>query len=521
MVEVTVRSAEVVSSAQLGAEVAGDIAADVSGAFTPERDAGQLKRLSAMGAAWTLAGQGAKFVLQFGSQVALARLLLPADFGLLAMVGPLVTAALLLTDLGLSAATVQSPNVNQSDLSSLFWLNVLIGGSLAVLTVLLSPLAALLYRTPAVQPIMASLAVALLLSSLAAQHLAILNRRMRFGAIAMIEVGALVAGVVAGLAGAWSGLGYWSLVAMQIVNGMATLALAWGFSRWRPSRPGIAREAMHLLRFGGTVTGYNLLGYLITNLDNILIGARFGAGPLGIYDRAYKLMFQPLWQMTAPAARVAVPLLSRLNEDEEEYRRSYLALLGGILSLTTPGTLCAIVFAGPIIEVLLGARWAASAPIFAWLGVAALTLQLRQAASWLFVSQGRAAEQLKWGGIGSMAIVLGYLVGIFWGAKGVAVSAAISSGLVQIPVMWWAVTRCGPVRRRDALRLLAPLVVATAITGAALALLAHRLDWSSLPMLAFAGVLAYAIFGAVLMVFPTSRAQLGRVSQMARKAVRR
>jgi PST family polysaccharide transporter len=489
--------------------------------FSPEGDAGQLKRRSAKGAALTLAGQGAKFVLQFGSQVALARLLLPTDFGLLAMVGPLVTAAVLLTDLGLSTATVQRLTISQSELSSLFWLNVLIGCGLALLAVFAAPLAALFYHTPAVAPVMATMAVALLLSSLAAQHLAILNRRMRFGAIALIEVGALAAGIVAGIAGALSGVGYWSLVAMQITNGAATLAMAWGFSRWQPSRPGIDRGALHLVRFGGTVTGYNLLGYLITNLDNILIGARFGAGPLGIYDRAYKLTFQPLWQMTAPAARVAVPLLSRLAGNDAEYRSAYLAMLGGVLSLTTPGILCAIVFARPIILVLLGERWADSAPIFAWLGVAALTLQLRQAASWLFVSQGRAEEQLKWGGIGSAAIILGYLIGIWWGPKGVAMSAAISSAVIQIPTMWWAVTRCGPVNRADTVRLLRPLAAATAICGAVMALLADRLNWSSIPMLALAAILAYALFAAALTLFPSGRAQLLRASRIACKAVGR
>jgi PST family polysaccharide transporter len=340
---------------------------------------------------------------------------------------------------------------------------------------------------------------------------------MRFGAIALIEVGALVAGIVAGIAGALSGLGYWSLVAMQITNGAATLAMAWGFSRWRPSRPRIARDSLHLVRFGGTVTGYNLLGYLITNLDNILIGARFGAGPLGIYDRAYKLMFQPLWQMTAPAARVAVPLLSRLAGNDAEYRGAYLAMLGGVLTLTTPGILCAIVFAKPIILVLLGQRWAESAPIFAWLGVAALTLQLRQAASWLFVSQGRAEEQLKWGGIGSAAIILGYLVGIFWGAKGIAVSSAITSGLIQIPMMWWAVTRSGPVRRTHALRLLVPIVVATAISGGVLGLLSGSPIWSSFSGLVLAVVLAYALFGAALALFPSGRAQMVRAVGMARR----
>jgi PST family polysaccharide transporter len=490
-------------------------------AFSPEGDARALKARSAMGAAMTLVGQGGKFVLQFGSQVALARLLLPADFGLLAMVGPIVAAALLLTDLGLSAATIQRPTISQSELSSLFWLNVLIGCCLAAAAAAASPLVAAFYATPAVMPVMATMAVALLLSSLAAQHLAILNRRMRFGAIALIEVGALTVGVVVGVSAALAGFGYWSLVAMQIANGATTLAMAWGFSGWRPSRPGIRRDALHLIRFGGTVTGYNLLGYLITNLDNILIGARFGAGPLGIYDRAYKLMFQPLWQMTAPAARVAVPLLSRLANDGADYRSAYLAMLGGVLTLTTPGILVAIVFARPVIVVLLGERWADSAPIFAWLGVCALTLQLRQAASWLFVSQGRAGEQLKWGGIGSVAIVLGYSVGIFWGPKGVAVSAALASALVQIPAMWWAVTRSGPVTRTDALRLLTPIAAATVVSGGGLALLAGRPILGSFGGLVLAVILAYALFLVALALFPGGRTQLRRAPGIVRGLRRR
>jgi PST family polysaccharide transporter len=489
--------------------------------FAPGGDAASLKRQSAMGAAMTMGGQGTKFILQFGSQVLLARLLLPTDFGLLAMVGPLVAAALLLTDLGLSAATIQRPTINQVELSSLFWLNVLIGCCLAALAVAAAPLAAIFYATPAVTPVMMTMAVALLLSSLAAQHLALLNRRMRFGAIALIEVGALAAGVIVGVGAALSGFGYWSLVAMQITNGIATLVMACLFSRWRPSRPGISRDALHLLRFGGTVTGYNLLGYLITNLDNILIGARFGAGPLGIYDRAYKLMFQPLWQMTAPAARVAIPLLSRLSGDDAGYRGAYLAMLGGVLTLTTPGILCAIVFAKPVIFVLLGERWMESAPTFSWLGVAALSLQLRQAASWLFVSQGRANEQLKWGGLGSAAVIIGYLIGIFWGPKGVAMSAAISSALVQIPMMWWAVTRSGPVTRADAVRLAIPIGTAAAITGGLLAIAAREPIWNSLPMLALGGVLAYALFIGALALFPDGRTQLARATAIARRLARR
>jgi len=358
-------------------------------AFSPTGDARALKMRSATGAAMTLAAQGIKFVLQFGSQVALTRLLLPADFGLIAMVAPVIAAALLLTDLGLSAATVQRPTISQSELSSLFWLNVLIGVVLTATAAAAAPLMTHFYRTPALLPVEIAMSVTLLLSSLAAQHLAILNRRLHFGAIAVIEVGGLVVSVVVGLAGAMSGLGYWSLVAMQIANGVAVTAMAWGFTRWRPSRPRIERHAFQLIRFGGTVTGYNLLGYLITNLGTVLIGARFGAGALGIYDRAYKLVFQPLWQMTAPASRVAVPLLSRLAADEEDYRSSYLAMLGGVLLLTIPGLLCAAAFAAPIVRVLLGERWIAAAPIFGWLAISSAFIGGRSGWRWRWRSRPR------------------------------------------------------------------------------------------------------------------------------------
>lgn len=485
--------------------------------FSPAGDVGALKARSTAGAAVTMAAQAGKFVLQFGSQVVLARLLLPADFGLIAMAAPLIAAALLLTDLGLSQATVQRHTINQSELSSLFWLNVAIGAVLAISTAIAAPLIARFYATPALFWVVIAMGSSLLLSSLAAQHLALLNRRMQFFAIAVIECGSLLISATIGVVAALAHFGVWALVAMQLGNGAAVLVLAWSFSRWRPSRPHIDRDALHLIRFGGAVTGYNLLGYLITNLDNILIGARFGAGSLGIYDRAYKLMFQPLWQMTAPAARVAVPLLSRLADDDREYRKSYLTMLGLILTVTTPGILCAIIFADPIIRLLLGERWIAAAPIFAWLGVCALTLQLRQAASWLFVSQGRAREQLRWGGLGSLAIIAAYPIGIYWGPLGVAIAAATASAFVQIPLMWWAVTRSGPVSGKDALALLAPLAAATLVSGAILALAARIPAHIGVAGLMLALVVAYALFAGVLATFRQGRALMGRAIGLVRR----
>jgi PST family polysaccharide transporter len=174
-----------------------------------------------------------------------------------------------------------------------------------------------------------------------------------------------------------------------------------------------------------------------------------------------------------------------------------------------------------VIEVLLGARWLAAAPIFAWLGACALTLQLRQAASWLFVSQGRAREQLKWGGLGSLSIVVAYLIGIGWGPLGVAIGAAVASAFVQIPLMWWAVTRSGPVSARDALGILAPIGLAALVSGGALALLRPLIAWNSFPALLLALGLAYALFLLGLTPFAAGRRLIGQAGGIVGKLRRR
>ena len=494
--------------------------ADVEGAnrFTPTGTASELKRRSAVGALITLAVQLAKMVLQFGAQVALARLLMPSDFGLVAMVLPLISAIQLLNDLGLSAATVQRATVTQEQLSGLFWVNTVAGFAMMLLAVLLSPLAGEFYGRPELTWIVIAMSATLLLSGLTSQQMAILTRGMRFGVLSFVDFASIAASVLAGVAAALAGFGYWSLVIMQVVNSLTMLLICWSLSGWRPSRPRRGVGLRQMLAFGGDVTAYNILGYLITNLHSVLIGARLGPAALGMYDRSYRLVFQPLWQTTTPILRVAVPLLSRLNGQDEEYRRSYLSLLGAMLMLTTPGIVAAIALSHPLIVALLGARWAEAAPIFAWLGVAALTLQLRQAAAWLYQSQDRTREQLRWGGLGSLAIISSYPIGLhLGGVVGVAIAAALSGLLVQTPLLWWNVTSKGPVRPGDFLALAGRIFGGAALAGIVLRWLQTELGWTALWQMILMVAASYVIFGLLMVLLPSGRRSIGDMVAIVRK----
>ena len=471
----------------------------------PHGDYGVLKRSSVRGAAATFVGQGVRFVLQFGSQVLLARLLLPTDFGLVAMLAPLLSLVAVFTDLGLAQATVQRPDISQAELSALFWINTAISLACALLTAALSPLVALFYGEPRLIPVVICLGLLLVPGGVAAQHVALLNRRMQFTALAVMDVASTLLSVAAGLAAAWLGLGYWSLVVMQAVNAVVILGVAWGASRWVPSAPTRqVRGVLGLLRFGGHVTAYNVVNTVGASLDNLLVGKGGGPVALGLYDRAFKLVAAPIWTISLPLARVAVSLLSRLDSAADRYRTAFLSMLQALLLVTVPAVAFTAAMAGTLVPVLLGPGWDAAEPMVMWLAVATGFAPLSIAAYWLFISQGRAEEQTRYALWRTLLRMGAMGVGLPWGAVGIAAALAVSAPLVQGLSLWGAVRR-GPVRPGDAVRACAPLLVAGLAAWAGVRSADGAMQaagWTALPRLGAGVALAYAVCGAALLCMP-------------------
>jgi PST family polysaccharide transporter len=479
-------------------------------------DSSELNRRSLHGVVATIVSQGLRLALQLGTQVLLARLLSPRDFGLVAMVAPIVSFAQLFANMGLLEAVVQRPTISQPELSGLFWINVATGTALAALVWLGAPLVAWLYAEPRTAAISACLGALLFIGGCSALPMALMNRRLRFVPLAGIDLAAAFVTAAVGLGAAFYGLRYWSLVAMQAANALTILVLAWWFAGWRPSWPRRVAGLGSLLRFGSQVTASSLVHSLSYTLDNVLVGFVWGAVPLGLYERGFRLMLRPVMQITTPFARVAVPLLSRLVDEPDRYRAAYTRLVRAVLFATTPAVLFAIVMAFPLVVRLLGPRWAEAAPVFVWFGLGALLAPVNTSTNWLFISQNRPRQEVHWNALGAVLSLLAVLCGLHWGAIGVAAARTGFSVLLWTPSLWWAVSREGPVRAADLLRTIYPTCLAGAGAFLALRLTQGVLAGHGLPGLALAVALSYGAFAACYACVPEGNRALRELWRLRR-----
>jgi PST family polysaccharide transporter len=484
-------------------------------------DAGRdLKRATVRGGAATLAGQGARFALKFVSTVVLARLLTPADFGLVAMVTAVTGFIALFKDMGLSAATVQREHIDHAQVSTLFWVNVAASIALAALTVALAPALAWFYGEPRLTGITIGLAAGFLAGGLGVQHQALLRRRMRFRALALVEVTATAAGIAVAIVAARLGAGCFALVWMQVATGFTSAAALWLACSWRPGRPVRGAGVRPMLAFGGHLTAYGLTNYAARNADNLLIGWRWGAADLGVYARAYQLLLLPLQQVSAPITAVAVPALSRLQGDPARYRSFYLRGVQLLAWATIPGTVLLFVLAEEVVLLLLGEQWRAAVPVFRVLAVSSFLQPITSTAGWVYVSLGQADRMLRFSGLFNALIVAAFFVGLPWGPRGVAMAFAVAVLVLSVPSLAAAYARSPVTLAATAAAVRRPVIVAAIAGGAAFAARAGVIHIHHVGIVAIAVAAASVAAGVVALAWPGLRAEVRDVLRLVADARR-
>ena len=397
-----------------------------------------IKGHSVRGGAVTIAAQGVKFILQTGSTAILARLLTPADFGLIAMVSVFTEFVNLFKDLGLSMATIQKKDITHEQVSTLFWINIAVSCFLILVTAMISPLVARFYGEPRLVLVTIAIGSTFIFGGLVAQHTALMRRQMRFRTLAIIEIISLATGITAAVIAASFGLSYWSLVIMMAVKGLANVIFVWRVSKWRPYLPSRKSGIRSMLAFGGSLTGSNILGYFAKTSDNLIIGYALGPATLGIYTKAYGLFTLPMSQLNWPLRSVMIPSLSRLQDEPKQYRRFFLQTLSAIAIIAMPIATFLFIAANEIVDILLGSQWIAVVTTFRCLAPAAFLSTVSFAPNWIFVSLGRAGTQFRLMMLSTPVIVVGFLIGVNWGINGVAISFSITWTAIFIASIIWA-----------------------------------------------------------------------------------
>jgi O-antigen/teichoic acid export membrane protein len=398
-----------------------------------------LKQRTIRGGLARLCAQAANFLLRIGSLMVLARLLRPQDFGLVGMVTAFTGVLSLFRDFGLSSAAVQRTTVTDEQLSTLFWINILVGSLLGLTGVAMAPAIAAFYHEPRLFGVTAVLAAGFLFNAAGVQHSALLQRQMRFTALAVINVVSLIVGTAIAIAGAEAGYGYWALVAMTVTLPLISTIGFWLATGWLPGAPRRRTGIRSMMRFGGTLTLNGLVAYVAYNAEKIMIGRFWGADAIGIYGRAYQLVNIPTENLNSAVGEVAFSALSRLQGDPIRLRSYFLKGFSLVLGLTLPITIACALFADDVVSVLLGPKWKDTAAIVRLLAPTIAIFAIINPLGWLLYSIGLVARGLKIALVFAPVMIAGYVMGLRYGPQGVAFAYSAVMLLWVMPFIAWCV----------------------------------------------------------------------------------
>jgi O-antigen/teichoic acid export membrane protein len=348
----------------------------------------------AAGVGWTALQ---KWIVRFAgilTFVVLSRLLTPSEIGLAALALAVVGALGVIADLGASTFLVQARTCDQATKSTVFWTALAGSGVAAGLLVLAAAPLTQLLQEPRLLPMVQALAPVLVLNALGAVPAAILQREMRFRAMAVRETAATIAAAVVGAGLAARGAGVWALVLQSLVQAAVSAVLVWQMSGWRPSWEVSWDALRELRRFSGPLLGVNMMQAVRDRLDQFLLGAVLGVHALGLWAVAVRLLTVLADVSVAVLDTVALPLFSASRESRERFQRVLESAMASAQVLLVPALVCLAVTSPVLIPWMFGSQWAAAVPpaqvLCLGYGIAGLAYFNRAA----LLSHGRSGVEL-------------------------------------------------------------------------------------------------------------------------------
>ena len=378
------------------------------------------------GIAWSSVGQIGTQILSFGFGIILARLLLPSEFGLLAMVMVFTGLAEIFKDLGFGAAIIQKKEVNNKDLSTSFWLNIVVGFCLFIIFYASSGLIAKFYDNPIISDITKVVAINFIISAISATHQSIVIRNLNFKLRATLNIISLFISSLVGILFALYGYGVWALIFSVLVKNISLSIFYWVKISWKPKFLFNNESFENLFKFGSKATFNSFLGYLSKNTDNLIIGKFLGDYSLGLYSRAYGLMLLPVRNISDGFKTALFPTLSKIQNDKKEVKRLYLKSTKLIAFITFPLMFGLSALCEPLILFIYGENWVEMVPVLSLLSLLGALASLMTFNGTIFYSMGEPGIETKIYLVTTPILIAAFIIGIKTsGLIGVAVALII------------------------------------------------------------------------------------------------
>lgn len=481
-----------------------------------------LGRASLQSGAVLIAGRLVNVFVQVGSTIILARLLGPADFGIVALALALVAFAPIIVDFGTADASNQQEQITPAAISSLFWFNMTIGGVFTLVFALCSPLIAKLFSQPSLTGIMLVISLTFVVQAMSIQHSSLLRRAMEFNRIAAIEITANVVSSIVAVAMALTGWGYWS-IAVKSILGLFLIAVGtWIMCPWVPGRPQVTPEVKKLVRFGSGVTGFGVADTVAWSLDRAALGYFFGPGPVGYYQNAFLLFMNAINILTNSLHNVAISGLSKLRDNSDALKRAWFEGLSLVTFVSSLAFALLAVVANDVVTVLLGPAWAPTGILLCIFALRGIPQSAERTLGWLHVVAGRSDRWMRWGVISMIFQLAALCAGLPFGTEGVAVSYAIAALLLYLPALAYAGQPLG-ITTRDVLKATAPPMVG-GFAAAAIGMIVQHFYLLGLPLflrVTIVSALCCAVYLLIVVVIFKVRRPIELVASVGRDVSKR
>ncbi len=338
-------------------------------------------------------------VLSWVSTIYVARLLMPADYGLMAMATMLTGYAALFSELGLGAAIIQQPTVTKKNLSSVFWFALGVSLLFSIICYFLSYPTSYLFNEVRIVPITQAVSIIFILNGLQIVPINLIKKRLKFKVLGIIEMVASVTSCICMVFLASQGAGVWTLLTGYIVRSLTKLTLSFCFSRWIPSMYFSFSQVKYYLGFGLFVSVGRTFNYIFEKSDKFFAGRLWESSILGYYTFAFQLAQIPTEKIVSLINQVSFPVFSELQFDKFEFNQFYLKVTKitavFVLPLFVGGYLCG----EELIRSLLNDKWIPIIYIFKLLCLSQIFMALTAINTMLHVAQGRPQWSMYFRGV--------------------------------------------------------------------------------------------------------------------------
>lgn len=397
-----------------------------------------LKQKTISGMLWSGIGRVGTVGISFLSNIVLARLLMPDDFGCIGMLYVFIAISSIFISGGLGQALIQKKEPTHIDYTTVFYWNLVMSLIFYVILYFSAPAIARFYDIPLLKNVLRVQSIVLFIQSFAIVQSNQLQKQLRFKELSIRNIVSALCGVTVAIIMAFLGYGVWSLVASALVSALVSVMLLWKMSTWRPTLEFSFQSLKELFSFGGLMLLSSLVETIYTNLQSLIIGKFYSAKDLGYFTQAKKLEEVPTNSLSAIVNEVSFPVFSALQDDKEKLLAGVRKNIKAITYLNFPLMVLMMVIAQPLITLLYGAKWVTAAPYFQILCISSMIYTLNTLNTNVIKSLGKSTiyfiVQLTKRLIGIGLIVAGFQFGIYgllWAVTSVGYISFIINAIVN------------------------------------------------------------------------------------------